>query len=333
MTMRDNHTPDCGRLMDPADAARLIATGGYYSLAGDEKLLRALPRGNWIGGTIPYFMGEQGGEASRDKVFVTPVAVLAEPPTLRCYDVTDLSRVCADGPANGYTLLILPAFSQVHSLYARNAPGFEDMFVKPVVGWVAGIHLDDMGKAEPGVINGQTGRFETECAAVMHVPLPADHYAQVDIINGMVPGAGDRIRFHETGFSAGDCLINDQPANLADYLTRTQPDLHLPLVADYSGAMINVSLKGVDGSGKRVEFYAPVFEGMEYRFAAPPGQLPAIAPEEGGQASFSCNCILNYLYGKLEGQHTGRYTGPMTFGEIAYLLLNQTLVHLTVARI
>jgi uncharacterized protein DUF6976 len=167
---------------------------------------------------------------------------------------------------------------------------------------------------------------------VMHVPLPADHYAQVDIINGMVPGAGDRIRFHETGFSAGDCLINDEPANLADYIQRTGADLRLPLVADYSGAMINVSLKGVDASARRVEFYAPVFEDMEYRFAAPPGELPTIAPDEGGEASFSCNCILNYLYGSLEGKRTGRYTGPMTFGEIAYLLLNQTLVHLSVAR-
>ncbi|RME83260.1 MAG: hypothetical protein D6785_06920, partial [Planctomycetota bacterium] len=44
---------------------------------------------------------------------------------------------------------------------------------------------------------------------------------------------------------------------------------------------------------------------------------------------FSCNCILNYLYGKLEGKKTGNITGPMTFGEIAYVLLNQTLVYVT----
>jgi hypothetical protein len=331
--MRDDEcTPGCGRLTDLASAAQLIADGGYYCLAGDEKLLRALPRGNWIGGTIPYFMGEHGGEVTRDKVFITTIPVLAEPPAIRCYDVTDLSRVCADGPANGYTLLILPAFSQVHSLYARNAPGFEDMYVKPVVGWVAGVHLDDMGKANPGVINGQTGRFETESAVAMHVSLPSDYYARVDIINGMVPGDGDRIRFLETGFSAGECLINDEPARLADYLAQTQADFRLPLVADYSGAMINVSLKGVDAATRRVEFYAPVFEGMEYRFAAPPGELPAIAPDQGRDANFSCNCILNYVYGQLEGKRTGYYTGPMTFGEIAYLLLNQTLVHLTVVR-
>ena len=45
---------------------------------------------------------------------------------------------------------------------------------------------------------------------------------------------------------------------------------------------------------------------------------------------FSCNCVLNYLYSNLEGKKVGSFTGPMTFGEIAYVLLNQTLVYLQV---
>jgi hypothetical protein len=97
--------------------------------------------------------------------------------------------------------------------------------------------------------------------------------------------------------------------------------------------MVNVSIRAVDQAKRQVDFYAPVFEDMEYRLAKPPGTLPAIGPDEGGGVNFSCNCILNYLYGKLEGQRTGRYTGPMTFGEIAFLLLNQTLVHLTVCKV
>ena len=49
-----------------------------------------------------------------------------------------------------------------------------------------------------------------------------------------------------------------------------------------------------------------------------------------GEPVFACNCILNYLYGKLEGKKTGHLTGPFTFGEIAHQLLNQTLVRLCV---
>ena len=47
--------------------------------------------------------------------------------------------------------------------------------------------------------------------------------------------------------------------------------------------------------------------------------------------SFSCNCVLNYLYAGLEGKKTGEFNGPATFGEIAYQLLNQTLVYLTIS--
>jgi hypothetical protein len=42
---------------------------------------------------------------------------------------------------------------------------------------------------------------------------------------------------------------------------------------------------------------------------------------------------LNYLYGKLEGRKTGDLTGPITFGEIAFQLLNQTLVYLEVTEV
>jgi hypothetical protein len=54
-------------------------------------------------------------------------------------------------------------------------------------------------------------------------------------------------------------------------------------------------------------------------------------PSDIGDVEFSCNCILNYLYGELEGKRTGALKGPMTFGEVAYQLLNQTMVYLKVS--
>jgi len=50
----------------------------------------------------------------------------------------------------------------------------------------------------------------------------------------------------------------------------------------------------------------------------------------GDNVVFSCNCILNYLYSELEGRKTDPFVGPITFGEIAYQLLNQTLVYMEV---
>jgi hypothetical protein len=44
--------------------------------------------------------------------------------------------------------------------------------------------------------------------------------------------------------------------------------------------------------------------------------------------AFSCKCFLNYLHADLSGDKALSITGPATFGEIAYVLLNQTLVYL-----
>jgi hypothetical protein len=105
----------------------------------------------------------------------------------------------------------------------------------------------------------------------------------------------------------------------------------VPLVADYCGAMINTSLQGIDPASRTVSFFAPVFEGVEYRLARPIAGYPAgflrAMPRGGAGALFSCNCVLNYLQSKLEKRQIGDLVGPITFGEIAYQLLNQTLVY------
>jgi len=97
--------------------------------------------------------------------------------------------------------------------------------------------------------------------------------------------------------------------------------------------MINVSI--LDVVEGKVRLYAPVFADMVYRFAYPVGNyIESFEKSLSGSAaqniSFSCNCILNYLYSELEGKKTRDLTGPITFGEVAYQLLNQTLVYLTI---
>ncbi|MCB0414559.1 MAG: hypothetical protein KDD50_09505, partial [Bdellovibrionales bacterium] len=83
---------------------------------------------------------------------------------------------------------------------------------------------------------------------------------------------------------------------------------------------------------KVVNFYAPVFPNVEYKLAKPienyASQFEKSIPQEAGDLTFSCNCILNFLYGELEGKQIN-VNGPMTFGEIAYQLLNQTMVYVT----
>lgn len=322
-------------LVNPKVAAEMILSGAPLAIAGDENVLAALPCGNWIGGTIAYFMGQDGGVTTRDQLLVTPLRTYPDlVPLIKLYDIATLSQVCADAPANGYSIIILPAFSEVHAEYAEHASGYDEMFMKPLVGWVSGIHLDDMGSRTPKVRDGRSGLLHENQAVVVHVPLPENTYANVNIVNLFSQGDGDLIEFQEGGFEASTCLVNGKPTSLAKYLKRINHDNRLPLVADYSGALINVSLKAVNEAQDNVEFYGPVFPHVGYKLARSFSNNYETAFDQAvsdlpSNAGFSCNCVLNYLYCALEGKRTGQVTGPMTFGEVAYVLLNQTMVQLT----
>jgi hypothetical protein len=308
-----------------------IRTGQALMLAGDEAALRRLPRGNWIAGTIPYFMDQEGGVCSRDRVFVTPLPDCITGVEIRSNSLSTLPDILSDAPEDGFTLLILPAGSAAHAAYAQNAGSYPGIFLKPVVGWISGVHISEIGVKRPQVVNGVTGVWSAEDAVAMHVSLPAGKLAEVDSINVFKPGRGSAFRFPATGFEASSCQVDGEPANFAHYLQRSKKDTRLPLTADYNGAVINVSIQSVDPVTGFVKFYAPVFEGVEYRLAEPVDDyVGAFESLVGGgdPPMFSCNCILNYQYSQLEGRKTGSATGPMTFGEIANLLLNQTLVRL-----
>ena len=45
------------------EANRLIMAGKRLHIAGDAAALARLGRGDWIGGTIPYFLTAEGGQA------------------------------------------------------------------------------------------------------------------------------------------------------------------------------------------------------------------------------------------------------------------------------
>ncbi len=312
-----------------------LDAGSSLVIAGEEELLRRLPRGGWIGGTIPYFMTEDGGRTSRDLVFVEEIPTSARARQPFVYDTASISLVGEDSPDNGYTILILPAFTRIHQQYALEAPEYPSLFMKVIAGWISGVHLDDLGKKTPKTFNGATGEAFEDRGVALHVELPSTHHAQIGIVNIFEPGEGDIITFPANGFEVGECAVNGERQSFHDYVVRSKIDTRLPLVANFCGAMINVSIQGLDAAQSKVKLYAPVFEDVSYRFARPvtnyPERFAASIPSNVSNPVFTCNCVLNYLYGELENRRTGALLGPMTFGEIAYQLVNQTLVHVTVS--
>ncbi len=325
------------RLYTADEVERLIRNGERMLISGDENLLNGLPEGTWIGGTIPYFMGEKGGVIDREHLFVNFLPESVTDITIKTYSEETVNRVYSDAYSGGFSVMIIPATSPVHLDFALKASGFDDFLRVPLLGWISGVHLDDLGSLSPKVYSGSERRVYSDKAVVMHCQLQENKHADINIINVFEPDTSSpAITFPEDGFSAETCMIDGEEKNFTDYLRENSIDTRRPLVADYNGVMINTSFQNVDEEKKKVDFYAPVFQGVTYHTASAMDnyieqfnkQLSEI--EEGDKVVLSFNCILNCLYCELEGKKTGPITGPITFGEIAYQLLNQTLVYLTI---
>ena len=324
------------KMCQVSDVIELINAGKSLLIAGDKILLDKLPSGNWIGGTIPYFISEKGGEFTQERVFITELPSSAKSFKIVDYDESNLKNIFLDAPENGFTFLIISAFSNSHTFYALNAPSFEHFASSPVIGWVSGFDLND-SNAKAMVFNGQKSSSSSNAVAI-HVELPEDKYVDADIINIFEQDKeADTLQFLEDGFSASEVLVNGQKENFINYLKKKNIDTKIPLVADLFGASINTSFMALDEENNVVKFYAPIFKNTDYKIGT---QIEDYISEfnkkiellQDKEISFSCNCILNYLYAGLEGKHTANAIGPITFGEIVYQLLNQTMVYMTIEK-
>lgn len=309
-------------------AISMINEGKVLHIAADESLLSKLPKGKWIGGTTPYFITDEGGILTKDKLFVNEIdfAKNVKTAVLGKYNTFQFVEDCFE---NGLTMIILPFGSEVAAKYAKQAPEVEELLMHPTVGWVAGFDLGTGGEAK--VYDGVTGLSYTDKAVAMYIELPEGKDAMINIVNIFEDDKTDPvITFPDNALDVTNCFVNGQEVPFADYISKKNIDTQMPLVADYNGMYINTSVKAIEGN--KVSLYAPVFKGVEYRFAVHVDNYEEefkkrINAAGAGNPFFSCNCILNYLYGNLEGKKTPPYEGPVTFGEVAFQLLNQTLVY------
>ncbi|MDR1914356.1 MAG: hypothetical protein LBQ68_07760 [Clostridiales bacterium] len=314
------------------ETSKLISSGSLLHIAGAANLLKKLPKGNWIGGSTEYFMAEGGGKITNESLSVMKLP--GDNYKINVYDEDSISNVTDDAFDNGFSIIILPFDSKVHVKYADKASEFKGMFMKNIVGWVSGFNLGVQGQT-PISVNGQEEKIFADKAVALHISVPNDKLVSIGIVNIFTQDeTAPLIEFTNEGFSVKTCRVDGKEVVFADYIAQNNIDTKIPLVGDYSGVGVNVSFKSIENG--QVNLYAPVFCGIKYRMAKPIknyekefiSQLESI---KNITAVFTCNCILNFLYGELEGKNFDSFFGPITFGEVAYQLLNQTLVYVTVS--
>ena len=320
-------------VLDWSGTRDLINEGEYLVIAGDESALKKLPPGNWVAGTTPYFAAVEGSKTDKEALFITRIRGRGDnDPSIVLYDENTISQVASDGPEHGFTILILPSGSPVHLRFAYDAPKFPRMYFTPIVGWVTGVQLSDVQSHRSKVGYGLDAKLLDDRAIALHVPLAANQTAKIKMINPYKPIYGPKIRFFDDGFNVGDCLVDGKRTNFATFLRSQGIKKQHPIITSHNGTTVNVSIQSIEEN--EVTLYAPVFAEIDYLLAEQvSGHIDALKREfpfgAKGKAGFSCNCILNCLGANWDSEELESIVGPATFGEVAYQLLNQTFVYMT----
>ncbi len=315
-------------LYTPEEVSEMIRKGNKLLLAGDNATLSKLPTGDWIAGTTPYFiLYPEQHITSHDQIFAYRLPDFVEKISVREYDIASIKNIYNDVPQNGFTVLIMPFGTQIASEFALHAPDYENFARRPVCGWISGQPLDVIMTEKSYAVSGFGPHFYADKAVAMHISLPENKYAEIQIFNPFKQGSGDTITFDYTSQIVKDAIINGVKQNFADYLRKKNINLQFPMVANYTGAMMNINCFNIQDD--EVYLSASVFESIEYRFAEidPSVSEPVLIDD---RIVFSVTCITNFLQPDLCRKYMKKLHGPVVYGEIAYQLVNQTTMYVTV---
>ncbi len=317
------------------EVSSIINSGTPIMVAGGADMMRRLPRGNWIGGTTPFILGSADNAQTRDSLFINVMPPEAKLKSIQRYGMGGLHMLPEDVPDNGFTLVIMPTGTLVHQAFAKEAPHYPGIYSKTLSGWVSGSKSGHFS-GRPQVFYGPRGHCMDDEVVAMHMELPENLVASVEMINVFEPEERPIIRFPNDGFITTHATIDGESVNFAEYLTARKANLDYPLLADYCGARINVSIKQYDVASGQVSFYGPLFRNVDYRFAKPvtdmKQKLMNFLPKDGTRPVFSCICVSNYMQGMLQDFPSSNFDGPVAYGEIAHLLLNQTMTYLRIVK-
>jgi hypothetical protein len=321
------------RLLQKNSVEEKIRENRVLLVSGPDAMLSTLPPGNWIGGTTPYFMGDEGAFFSNEAVCVTDLSRVAKNTVISAYDETNIHYVFDDAMPNGFSIIIIPFKSKPHFRFAIGAPDFSNFAMRQLIRWVCGGDINEIDRLRPKAFDGHEGHEEK--AVVMHVEMPEGMSAEIGIVSPFRQGHGHALTFESDGFIQSHVMVDGVLEHFPSYVRRTKMDTRLPLVADYAKAMINVCIGQVDD--EKVTFLAPVFKNVAYKQAKPLEDyvlaFERVMPDiDASGIAFSCNSVLNYIDLGMAGKKIGPFKGPVTFGEVAYQLLNQTLVYLHIQK-
>jgi hypothetical protein len=312
-----------------------IKQGRIMHLCGNESTLKDLPKGNWIAGMTAYFM-DNVGKICDNKIYVDDFSFIAEECEVATFDENNISEIAKRNKyTNGFIFVVLPIDSQVYYTFANHSLEYENIYDNPVVGYVSSVLLSNYGKIQPKVAIGSEGVLHDNKAAVMYVKVSDRLRVRAEIMNlDTIDDTTPALKFPKTGFKQSDCLIDGKPGNIASYLEAVKGRIgHYPqLITSQNGALVVRDVKSVNVEAGEAVFFSPAYESDIHYIVKQNNDYLATFNRRLGRKTdvIACMSCTSYFWqGDFDYRHID-FNGVYTFGEIAYQLLNKTIVTLEV---
>ena len=334
-------------LFTVAEVNAMIEKGDTLLLAGDASLLSQLQKGKWIGGSTSRFL-ESGKEpiCERNKIFVHNMTDFAAELKFEVYDASNIKNIYDDAYDNGFSVLIVPPFTDVVQEYTANCSNYSNFGSRAVCGWAAVTYLysDYELNDESIVFFGKDGSVHKDEGLVMHIGLAPDKFAEIHVFSPFKPEEGDVITFEENRQQVEYALINGNKQNFRQYLNDQHIDRthdasvisHKCLAGNYGGIYMNVAIASEKESdlGKYVTLGAPVYKGIQYGLANMENiDYESMKKHFHGEVVLSFTCVNNYANPDIFSKALTHMNGPFTYGEIAYFLMSNATVYVTVGNV
>jgi hypothetical protein len=314
---------------------RLLKEGKKLIIAGSHNYLRLLEQGGWIGGSAYYCFAEGKGIESREFLFVQEIPPYCKEIEIKCYDINSLENIYLDMFDNGFCIILIPFESKTHFKYPVEVINYPLFATKPLLGWISGIPLDNEKNLKAIVYDGWSKQEYYDGAVVMHVKLPDNKLADVKVCNVFEAAGKYELEFNEEGFNIEKVSVNGKEQNFIEFIKEKNIDIRFPLVGTLFNAIPTiVSFKEINEKEKKVKLYAPVYKGIKYDLAKQEeSYYDMLIKNIQIEDNFILPnlCVLHFVYAELQKKHTDKIpNAPATFGEIAHILVNQTLAYLSI---
>ncbi|MCR5453699.1 MAG: hypothetical protein K6F33_01770 [Bacteroidales bacterium] len=328
------------KLYTKQEVVELIKADHVMLLSGSDKALTGLPKGKWIAGTTPYFMDEVG-KVDEENIFVDDFTDIAKDAKVEVFDTASIHEIATKGYNNGFIVMTMPIDTEIYFEFSNKSLEYEGIYNNPLVGFVACCNFNDygnFGSLKTFVGAGNYGQLFRNKAAALYVELPENMTARAEIINlDTIDHSTPKVVFPKTSFVQSDCTIDGKPGNIAEYMENyVKPRMggksYTQMITSQNGALINRDPKVVDVQKGTTSFFSPAYAGDEYYLVKPGNDYLTMfnnALEAKSNVAACFSCISYFFGGNFEGK-TITKNGCYAFGEIAYQLLNKTIVTLEI---